>query len=274
MLPGAVAALAIMASPSAMAARNTAVSERASVPGQSVGSATATCPQGSAAVGGGFQAPGFTPDNSQATVGRTSSALVDDRRVETEAFNFGTQPGEIVSWAYCRHSAAPPDVSSRTVSVLPGTVGSAVAKCPPGTSATAGGFAGGVDFTAGSAILVLTSMRQSARRWLVEAVNFGGAAGDLTAHAYCRDRAPTLVTKSRETGASATHAKSFSVACPHGGRAISGGFDGHPSVDNGNLNGAAAVTSKRADGRTSWRTTAVGAGDQPGTITAYAYCKT
>ncbi len=274
MLPAAAAAVAMAVSPAAMGARNTAVSERASVPGQSVGSATARCPQGDSAVGGGFQAPGFTPDNSEGTTARTSSALVDERRVETKAFNFGSEPGDIVSWAYCRRSAPPPDVRSRTRSVLPGTVGSAVAECPPGTGATGGGFEGAVDLTGGSAIVVLTSMRQSPRRWLVEAVNFGGAAGDLTAYAYCRDPAPGLLTRSKETGVSATQTTTFTVTCPAGGRAISGGFDGHPSVTGGDLQGAGAVTSKRADRRTSWRTSAVGVNEQAATVTAYAYCKT
>jgi hypothetical protein len=274
MLSVAVVAVAMASAPVAMAARNTAVSERASVAGQSVGSATATCPQGHTAVGAGFQAPGFTPDGSQGTTARTTSAIVDQRRVETRAFNFGAQPGDIVSWAYCRRSAPLPDVRSRTVSVTPGTVGSAVAECPPGTGTTGGGFEGVVDLTGGSAIVVLTSMRQSPRRWLVRAVNFGGTPGDLIAHAYCRDPAPGLVARSREREASATQTTTVTVACPAGGLAISGGFDGHPSIDGGNPQGAGAITSKRADRRTSWRTTAVGVNEEAGTITAYAYCKT
>jgi hypothetical protein len=271
---GTVMALAMTIGPAAMAARNTAVSERASVPGQSVGSATARCPQGDTAVGAGFQSPGFTPDDSESTAARTSSALIDQRRAETKAFNFGAQPGDIVSWAYCRRSAPPPDVRSRTASVLPGAVGSAVAECPPGTGVTGGGFEGVVDLTGGAAIVVLTSMRQSPRKWLVQGANFGGAAGDLTAHAYCRRPAPGLVTRSEDAEASGTATNAVTVACPDGGRAIAGGFDGHPSIDGGNLHAAAAVTSKRADRRTSWRTVAVGVNVQTGPITAYAYCKT
>ena len=260
--------------PGAMAARNTAVSERASVPGQSVGSATATCPQGHTAVGAGFQSPDFSPDNTQSTTARISSALIDERRVETEAFNFGAQPGDIVSWAYCRSSAPPPNVRSRTVSVGPGTVGSAVAECPRGSGATGGGFEGVVDLANGSAIVVLTSMRQSPRRWLVEGVNFGGTPADLTAHAYCRRPAPGLVTKSKEIQASGARTSAVTVSCPEGGRAIGGGFDGHPSIAGGNLQGAAAVTSKRADRRTAWRSVAVGVDTQTAPLRAYAYCKT
>lgn len=260
--------------PGAMAARNTAVSERASVPGQSVGSATATCPQGDTAVGAGFQSPGFSPDNAQSTTARTSSALIDERRVETDAFNFGAEPGDIVSWAYCRSSAPPPNVRSRTVSVGPGTVGSAVAECPRGSGATGGGFEGVVDLANGSAIVVLTSMRQNPRRWLVEGVNFGGTPADLTAHAYCRRPAPGLVTRSKEIEASGARTSAVTVACPEGGRAIGGGFDGHPSITGGNLQGAAAVTSKRADRRTAWRSVAVGVDTQTAPLTAYAYCKT
>jgi hypothetical protein len=225
-------------------------------------------------VGIGFQSPGFTPDDTQSTTARTSSALIDERRAETKAFNFGAEQGDIVSWAYCRRNAPPPNVRSRSASVLPGTVGSAVAECPPGMGTTGGGFEGAVDLSGGAAIIVLTSMRQSPRKWLVEGVNVGGAAGDLIAHAYCRRPAPGLITRSQHTHTSGTHTSSATIACPEGGRAIAGGFDGHPSLDGGNFHGAAVVTSKRADRRTAWRTVAVGVDADTAPLTSYAYCKT
>ena len=81
--------------------------------------------------------------------------------------------------------------------------------------------------TGGSAIVVLTSMRQSPRRWLVEGVNSGGAAGDLTAYAYCRDPHPAS-TRSKETGVW-DETSTVTVTCPQGGEGDPGGFDGDPS---------------------------------------------
>lgn len=271
-LPAAVITM-IAGSPAAMAARNTAVSQRASVPGQSVGSATANCRPGSAAVAAGFEAPGFVPNDADATVARISSRLVGRRQVKTEAFNFGTQAGGLVSFAYCRKAADPPQLRSDSTSVPPSTAGSAVAKCPPGSVAIGGGFEGRFSLLGAEAVIPLTSKLLGDRRWLVEGFNAGGASGDLVAHAYCKPGVDALVTRSEQTTAPGDHAKTFTVRCPDRSRAVAGGFDGHLGPGP-SFTGSGAVSSKRADHRTSWQTSAVGVNAQPGMITAYVYCKT
>jgi hypothetical protein len=265
--------VAIAASGVAMAARTKGVSQRTTIPGQSLGSATAKCTRGSTAVAAGFQAPGFDPNNSNSTVARVSSSLIGNRRVKTRAFNFGTQDGDLVSFAYCRRAADPPRVRSDRVSLLGGTTGSAVARCPDGTEAVGGGFQGDFSMTGGQAVIALTSKRLGDSRWMVEGFNAGGAPADLIGYAYCKHTRHRLVTRSKRTTAPTDHLKTFAVGCPRGGRAVAGGFDGHLD-SSGPVTGAGAVTSRRTHHRTAWRTSAVGAFGQPGTITGYAYCRT
>jgi hypothetical protein len=224
-------------------------------------------------VAAGFQAPGFDPDNSSSTVARVSSSLIGNRRVKTRAFNFGTQEGDLVSFAYCRRAAHPPRVRSNSVSLLGGATGSAVAKCPKGNEAVGGGFKGGFSMSGGQAVIALTSKRLGDRQWRVEGFNAGGAPADLVGYAYCKHTRHGLVTRSKRTTAPTDQLRTFAVSCPRGGRAVAGGFDGHLS-GSGPVTGAGAVTSKRTDHRTAWRTSAVGAFGQPGTITGYAYCRT
>src|SRR5206468_2504291 len=188
---------ALATSPAAMATRTKGVSQRTTIPGQSLGSATAKCTRGSAAVAAGFQAPGFDPANSGATVARISSSLVGHRRVKTRAFNFGNADGDLVSFAYCRKAADPARVRSDSVSLLAGTTGSAVAKCPDGTEAVGGGFEGGFSMTGGQAVIALTSKRLGDHRWLVEGFNAGGAPADLVGYAYCKHTRHGLVTRSK-----------------------------------------------------------------------------
>jgi hypothetical protein len=268
----ALALTAIAASPVAMATRTKGVSHRTTIPGQSLGSATAKCRPDSAAVAGGFQAPNFHPDNTRATVARVSSSLLGNRGVQTRAFNFGNEAGDLVSFAYCRKAAVPPKVRSDSVSLPPGAAGSVVAACPKGSEAVGGGFEGSASLTGGQLVIALTSKRLGDSRWKVEGFNGGGAPGDLIAYAYCKQAAHPLVTRSKQTTAPATEPKTFAVRCPRGGRAVAGGFDGHLDLSAG-FAGAGAVTSKRGDHRTSWRTSAVGVNGQPAAITGYAYCR-
>ena len=84
-----------------------------------VGSAKAKCKGGRSALSGGFAAPGFNPDSDAATVARLTSKRVGKRGIKTRAFNFGSEAGDIVSFAYCGKPARPPSVRSKSVQVPP-----------------------------------------------------------------------------------------------------------------------------------------------------------
>ena len=111
------------------------------VPPQATGSATAKCKHGQVALAAGFAAPDFDPSSGGGPVARFASRFAGKRGVKTTGFNFGNNPSELDSFAYCGKRARPPEVRSKSVQVTPGSFGSVVAKCPHGSQAIAGGFA-------------------------------------------------------------------------------------------------------------------------------------
>ena len=86
---------------------------------QSTGKATAECGRRRTAVAGGFASPGFRPGEQ-----RWRSRAVDleggrQARVETKGFNFGRDPADLVSFAYCVKHAPGFAVQSNKVFVGP-----------------------------------------------------------------------------------------------------------------------------------------------------------
>ena len=145
------------------------------IPGMSRGSATAKCKPGTTAVAGGFASPGFDPSNNGNGVARVSSKLVGKHSVKTRGYNFGRQPADLVSLAYCVKHGRGLYVRSSKVFVGPGSAGSAVARCRPGTEAVGGGFGTpGFSTRNGPRVLTLTSRRAGRRKWRVEALNMRG----------------------------------------------------------------------------------------------------
>lgn len=244
----------------------------------SLRTAVAKCPGDKTAVSGGFAAPGFDPSNGP-TIGRLGSKRVGTRGIETRAFNFSNQSGDLVSFAYCALNDHRLRVRSASTRVEPNTRGSAVAACPRGTIAVGGGF-GTYRFSTdqGPQVITVTSKRFGKRHWKVVGVNIkpdsGERPGTLVAHVHCAAAPFELVTRSKQVTAPLGVLKSFDVRCPNGSGAYSGGFDGHVQLQGNQSGGAAAVTSRRASGGRVWRTSALSIfGSNPGPVTAYAYCR-
>ena len=239
-----------------------------------IGTATAKCPGDRSAVAGGFAAPGFNP-NAGTTIGRIGSRRIGQRQIQARAFNFGNQDGVLASFAYCARNDHGLEVESETTRVQANSRGSAVAKCPRGTSAVGGGF-GTYRFSPqqGPQLITLTSKRVDDRRWKTVGVNINdqNRPGTLIAYAYCAAVPFDLVTRSREVEAPAGTTRTFDVSCGNGSQAFSGGFDGHVAVA-AQPQGTAAITSKRAQGGKVWRTSALSVFGNPSPVTAYAYCR-
>jgi hypothetical protein len=271
-----IAAVLVVAMGSSALALQRARQSTTVAPG-SFGAAVAECKTGRTAVSGGFAAPGFDPTNTGATVGRIGSKRVGKREIKTQAFNFGNDAGKLVSFAYCARRGHGLRVRSASTRVEPNTQGSAIAKCPRHTIAVGGGFgAGRRSSDQGPQVITLTSKRLGERRWKVVGINISSQmrTRSLVAYAYCR-RAPfELVTRSKEVTVPAGALKTFKVRCPHGSRTFSGGFNGHLQLQDNPPRATAAVTSKRASAGRVWRTSAVNAfGPNPGSVSAYAYCR-
>jgi hypothetical protein len=253
-----------------------AVQKRASssIPPQQVGSATAECDPGQVALAAGFGASPFFPNSSGGPVARLGSQPAGKHGVKTTAFNFNnSDPGTLYSYAYCGKRARPPEVVSSDVQVEPNSVGSAVATCPEGSRAIGGGF--GIDDQA--IIITLVSKRSGNRGWKAAGINIGdlgsGSAGTLTSYAYCKSPGPKLTTESKDTTVS-NGLKTTNVKCPHGGRAVSGGFDGNISTSGSQLNAAGALGSKRFDKARGWTTDGISTSSpNEATLTTYAYCR-
>lgn len=259
----------------------------APVPAQSLGSSVATCRPGTGVVANGFEAPAFAPGDNAAAVARISSRRVGARKVATDAFNFGGQAGDIVSLAYCARSGKAIRVNSNSVLVPPGSEGSSVASCPRRSWALGGGFeAPGFSKSNGPEIITLTSMRAGKRSWMVAGFNqppedsgqgggsrAAGEPGVLVAYVYCAKSHPKLVSTSRQAVVPTGSLTTVDAACPHGTRALGGGFDGNFQPSGQDISAAGAITSERVAGGRAWRISALSISDTtPAIATAYAYC--
>jgi hypothetical protein len=239
------------------------------------GSATAKCENGQVALAGGFASPGWGPATATGgpVVRFSSLPTAGQRGIKTTGFNFNdNQAQELRSFAYCGKRARPPQVRSMSVQVQPNSFDSVTAKCPQGSRAIAGGF--GTD----SSIVTLTSKRSGNRGWKVVGVNIENLAGSsgpasLTAYAYCKAPGPKLVTQSKDATLTSDLVTS-KVRCPNGGRALSGGFDGHVTLSGDRLKAAGAIASKRTDKGHAWATKALSvSAPSKATLTTYAYCR-
>ena len=180
-----------------------------------VSTATATCPNGKQAVGGGYSTPPLDGNNAifvlssirSSQRGWTVSALVDEGA------------GSVTAFAYCRNKSKPiSDVASTgTVPSGGGAQGAASATCPPGSRLVSGGF----DITHGPAnsafAVAVSSQTTTPGVWSVVAVNNTNGAHVFTTHAYCMTgiAAPKVVNASTSaTGPALTPVSVSSPTCP------------------------------------------------------------
>jgi hypothetical protein len=182
---------------------------------------------------------------------------------------------KVTSFAYCAQRAPEESVEKASTMVQPAKLGSATAKCPPGTRAIAGGFATRYNGDKITGNVMYESRRLGQTKWRASAVHtFGPQAGGptkLTAIAYCGD-SPRLKTVSDSTHLSNSHPKGSATAkCPHGTRAVSGGFKGTTIQDMSGFESPAPRSSRRASAR-SWKSATGMISGGSFKWTAYAYC--
>ena len=130
----------------------------------------------SRALGGGFLAPGFSPQNNVTTI-RTRLARTSKHSWEVGATSLGTETGSILPLAYCTQLKGKQITASARTVVAENSIGTATATCPRGYHAVSGGFdSPGFDLNGGGHVLTLTSMRLGNNAWQVSGVNpdFGG----------------------------------------------------------------------------------------------------
>jgi hypothetical protein len=277
---GCCAAVALVASSSIALARGDSSSGKAMIVPQKIGSATATCPKGTGAVASGFASPHFSPRNNRG-VARIASRLYK-HRLRTSGFNFGQQPGELDSLAYCAKAGLSVRVAVQKVFVAPHSADVAIATCPGASEVISGGFASPGFSANGPQVLTLTSKRVGKNQWRVEGFNMGGINSDgssqqdfpgtLVAYAYCLNDAPPIITRQKSTMTGQKgKAKAIKVWCPRGMKALSGGFDGNLYL-SANPTAAGAIASKRVGRGRAWHLSAISISERSAKISAYAYC--
>jgi hypothetical protein len=165
---------------------------------------------------------------------------------------------------------------SASVTIASETNRSVTATCKQGQKAISGGFEQpdfDPAFNAG-AFQFYESRREAGREWTASAANYGDGSGTLVSYAYCLD-AKRLKERSGSvlipgfTGAESPTGTA-TATCKAGEKVIAGGFDnGDFVIEEVEL----LAYSSHKQGKRSWSASAVNYDNDPGTLTAYAYCR-
>jgi hypothetical protein len=151
--------------------------------------ATAACPPGTQALGGGFSSSP-TPLLSGSLTYPIFWANFRASPISWAASftNANTTAHTVTSYAYCAPGLKIVETSADvTLPASVGTASSAIAAtppCPKGKAQLGGGF-NNTPAATGSAIALLTGSNTASGAWQVGAFNFSGVAGVLRSRAYC-----------------------------------------------------------------------------------------
>jgi hypothetical protein len=157
-----------------------------------VSTATATCPPGRQAIGGGFSAP----------VVDESAVVVHDSYVSalgswTVTGQVADGSGAVSAYAYCRKAPLPIlDVTRSTSLHFSGDTETVTATCPASMRLLGGGFQGTVPSANDAVIAPQVNLATSPSTWTVTGTQNQDGALTLTAHAYCMAKlaAPRIVS--------------------------------------------------------------------------------
>jgi hypothetical protein len=257
-------------------------------------SATATCPSGTKAVGGGFSLPPLAPGLLAVGLG-TASHKVGTTQWLSSAQILGSPSGSVVltTNVYCR-KGAPATTSVSTPTALPQVGGTSPvpvtasnATCPAKTVQMSGGFT--VDRIAGSGTtLPLSSSRLDPLTW--QATGLSTEAGrTLTSQVDCAKQPKAKKGKKSEaakkkkqklkspvevTGdtSSAGGASVTAIAtCPAGTVPVTGGFSQPGALQSTTAPFFYVLTASQAVGNT-WQVTGFNETSSQGTLRSHGYC--
>jgi hypothetical protein len=178
-----------------------------------VSTATATCPPGTQAIGGGFSAP----------VVDESAVIVHDSYVSalgswTVTGQVADGSGAVSAYAYCRKAPLPIlDVSRSTSLNFSGDTETVTATCPSSMRLLGGGFQGTVPAANDAVIAPQVNLATSPSTWTVTGTQNQDGTLTLTAHAYCMAKiaAPGIVSvTSSDTVAQFGSLSAATPACP------------------------------------------------------------
>jgi hypothetical protein len=238
----------------------------------STATATASCPHGTKAAGGGFDAP-----SSSDVVGLVYESV----KVRQRAWRASVQlldPGDpstltLTAYVYCRahlpvtRSTAETVPTSGEVQIGP----TASATCPSGEIATAGGFHMPAPLVSPTVTdLFFDSLRSGDSGWDARVVTGPAGPSNVTSEAYCARRGTVPV---EANGSSAPNAldsvtSTATAACPTGTSPAAGGF---AQPDSAIVSFFFVYSSKRVGD--TWQVSGLHTGNEPAVaLDAAGYC--
>jgi hypothetical protein len=168
----------------------TAIGSAAGVSGGPVGSATATCPTGTVALGGGFSSSP-APDEASGSFPVFFESYRNTPTTWISSFaNIGPSAHDVTSYAYCAAGLRVAETSGSATlpaSASGGPIGQATAvapPCPKGRSMLGGGFHNSTPTVSGS-VPFLDKSAPVGGTWQVGGWNLSMVPGTLGASGYC-----------------------------------------------------------------------------------------
>jgi hypothetical protein len=236
------------------------------------GTVSAKCDRGSEAVSGGFDNPDFeVPFNVNPAIFNYSSHRSSTRKWAVSGKNSGESSGKLVGYAYCDRHEPGLKTRSKTVDVTAEAETKAVATCRRGSEAVSGGL---LSDDPTPEFNPYRSIRRGDRKWVVKVHEFPPESPTLTAVVYCDKQEPGLRTKSKDASVDPGVANTATAKCPRGTEAVSGGFDNPDYTDPTGTGPAIYPYESRRVKTNKWRVSGWNDGaSQPGTLTAFVYCK-
>jgi len=236
-----------------------------------IASATASCPPGTDAIAGGFEAP-----SSSAVLGMVFESVKSGKRswrASVQLLDLGTPSTlTLTTHVYCRKATL-----IKTVSATVPTDG----RTQIGPSVTAACEGGNVALSAGYSIpapligqvvtaLILDLRRVSTSAWEARAATGNAAPSTFTLETYCahpKNDPPLEATVSSEPNSTSFARSTATVAC-EGAGATFGGFAQPLSAVNSFL-----IVDESRLSEEGWRASAVHSGSNPPvTLSSTAYC--
>lgn len=176
--------------------------------------ATAVCPAGKQAVGGGFESP--LVNNSALVV---HSSYRSAPNAWTVAGQVADGSGAVTAEVFCRNASAGSvtDVTSTSVLSTSGELKTLTPTCPTGTRLIGGAFQSTVPPAGDAVVFPQVNQATAPSTWTVTGIENQDGAITLTAHAYCmtKIRQPLLVSQTGSgNGATFAAASAVTPACP------------------------------------------------------------
>jgi hypothetical protein len=270
--PAAGLVLAALLALPAGAAAGTKSKSAAAAGNKAIATATAKCPRGQLATGGGFAAP---PATAVPFILVYESRKLGQRswRASGQIFDAGpTGPAlTLTAFVYCSDGAPSTKARSASVTSVAGPLMfyTADARCNSG-KAQAGGFLGPPpNIGGGASHTVADSLRADKKTWRSR-MRSGTPGTTFTSYVYCADEKKPAARFGSATSASVALATALSAQCRRGTRPVAGGFS-QPNATLSPFGFFSAFYESFKSGK-RWRISTAHSGTASTTLNSIAYC--